>query len=144
MISNQFWLAAFLALGVTACCVADKKITPVETTDRRDVIVEEAPLGLSVIEPTSDVAKLTKAVRHVLFPDASLASVSVERATPIPRKEHPTVPPIAETTISRSSDPYAQLWKKHCEGKSLTSQEWDYVLTHPLPNAWADQCRPMK
>ena len=104
MIANQLILTAFLALGVTACCVADKKITPVETTDRRDVIVEEAPLGLSVIEPTSDVAKLTKAVRHVLFPDASLASVSVERATPIPRKEHPTVPPIAETTISRSSD----------------------------------------
>ncbi len=144
MISNQFLLAALLALGVTACCVVNKKTPPRETADRRQVIVEEAPLGLSVIEPTSDVAKLTKAVRHVLFPDTSLASVSMKRPAPTPRKERPQAPPIEGTTPSLSSEPYAQLWQRYCEGKSLTMQEWNYIDTHPLPNEWIDQCRPIK
>lgn len=86
--------------------------------------------------------------------EASLLSRAPARRPAAPPKvEQPVEPPIelagAPTVYpwayspEAAADPHRDTWVKHCDGKPLSTDEYDFVLSQPIPE-YAKPCYPPK
>lgn len=112
-------LIAFAIAGASAGCGwSEKKATDTVTAKTS---LDQSPLGVSWTRPDSQVADLTYAPRHVLFPATS-------QGPPIPFR-------LAEEN---------EAWAKYCRGLSLTDAEATAVESTPMPESLLGQCGALK
>jgi hypothetical protein len=142
---RKWLLAIALPWWSVACSTQVPQPQAPAVIPHRALRVDEGPMGLSRIEPTSDVALLTRAARYVLFPDVNSSPTEVERAQPKRTvASRQVVTPDLARAQKPADDAGATVWQKLCLGACLTEAEWRFVDAHPIPPGWAARCTPLK
>lgn len=141
------------ASGLIGCAAQETALEPM--TIPYIAPLDEAPFGVADIWPSSDVADLTPAYRHVVFPRdsfpplAEIAAVTSPRA-PVPFQAPPVEPePLSPPPPAPQGDPVYAAWYKYCIGtEDMTAADWKTIDTSLMPPAladiWAEHCIPIK
>lgn len=124
-------------------------------------------LGVAIVEPVSDVADLSAAVRHVLrvngsrleaLPateaacadgenDAGIAPADPDVKNAAPDAQAPNTAPAARLVPgSAPRDAIAAAWSQYCMSTDLTPAQWGIIGRTSMPAAlaarWVERCRP--
>lgn len=144
------------SVGLIGCAGQELAPEPISTTLAYIAPLDEAPFGVAEIEPASDVAHLTPAYRHVVFPRDSFPPLSKLAAVPSPSAPvrlsapAPAEPePVSTSPPAPRDDPVYAAWRKYCIGADdMTAADWRIIDTSLMPAAladvWAEECLPLK
>ena len=145
------------SVGLIGCAGHETAPEPISTMLAYVAPIDEAPLGVAEIEPASDVADLSPAYRHVVFPRDSFPPLSKLAAVPSPSahvRSPAPAPAEPETAGTRQrppprDDPVYTAWRKYCIGaQDMTAADWRIIDTSLMPAAlsgvWAEECLPLK